>query len=138
MINSPELFVKIDDFEIYIIAGYIDEDSNFKLSEKISVPFSKYVHAFTNSNIKINNIRKILNPQPNDDPLLSWVTLCKLGIDGFDDNENLSISLSVLLFSKGLDGNSGTLLVILLITESLFPIFDKNLETLSLKNIWLL
>jgi len=35
MINSPELFVKIDDFEIYIIAGYIDEDSNFKLSEKI-------------------------------------------------------------------------------------------------------
>ena len=35
MINSPELFVKIDDIEIYIIAGYIDEDSNFKLSEKI-------------------------------------------------------------------------------------------------------
>ena len=35
MFNSLELFVKIDDCEIYIIAGYIDEESNFKLSEQI-------------------------------------------------------------------------------------------------------
>ena len=35
MFNSLELFVKIDDCEIYIIAGYTDEESNFKLSEQI-------------------------------------------------------------------------------------------------------
>ena len=38
MKNSQELFIKIDDLEITFFTGYIDEENNFKLKEKLTFP----------------------------------------------------------------------------------------------------
>ena len=38
MKNSQELFIKIDDSEITFFTGYIDEENNFRLKEKLTFP----------------------------------------------------------------------------------------------------
>jgi cell division protein FtsA len=55
MKHIPELFIKICDSEIYLIAGYIEEQNNFHLIEKLTLP-----NIGTSKN-KISDLEKNIN-----------------------------------------------------------------------------
>ena len=52
---SPELFIKIDNSEIFLIAGYIEEQNNFHFIEKLNLPITGI------SENKISDLEKITN-----------------------------------------------------------------------------
>ena len=55
MKHSPELFIKIDNSEIFLIAGYIEEQNNFHFIEKLNLPITGI------SENKISDLEKITN-----------------------------------------------------------------------------
>ena len=47
MDNLPKLFISIEDTEIYLIAGYNNDQNSFELLEKLILP----IYSISNNNI---------------------------------------------------------------------------------------